>query len=136
MPRKTATVVIDATGRDQGKTFRLTEMPASQVEAWAMRAFLALAKSGADVPDALMSSGLAGLQRLGPGALSGMAYADLAPLLEEMMACVAIIPDAARPQVIRNLVEDDIEEVTTRLKLRAEVWKLHTGFSHAGSPPA
>jgi hypothetical protein len=46
-----------------------------------------------------------------------------------MLACVQIIPDASRPMVRRALVEDDIEEVTTLLRLREEVLSLHTGFS-------
>ena len=33
-----------------------------------------------------------------------------------------------------NLIEQDIEEVATRLKLRGEIWKLHTGFLKAVAP--
>ena len=46
-----------------------------------------------------------------------------------MMTCVAFLPDPARPQVIRQLVETDIEEIATRLRLRDEVIALHVGFS-------
>ena len=44
---------------------------------------------------------------------------------------------------IEKLTKEDIEEITTRITLRAEVWKLHTGFLKAvvhsisgGSRPA
>ncbi len=129
MARRTAMVTIDAEGRDRGKVFKLTEMPASRVEDWAARAFLAMARSGVDVPINVTASGLQGLAAMGPSAFQGMTYADLKPLLEEMFECVQIQPDARNPQVIRGLVDDDIEEIATRLHLRMEVWKLHTGFS-------
>ena len=44
------------------------------------------------------------------------------------------MPDPSKPHVVRNLIEEDIEEITTRLKLRGEVWKLHTGFLKAVAP--
>jgi hypothetical protein len=43
----------------------------------------------------------------------------------EMMGCITIIPDPQKPQVYRHLVEDDTEEVSTLLKLKQEVLKLH-----------
>ena len=51
-----------------------------------------------------------------------------------MFACVKIKPDAAHRNVVRDLVDDDIEEISTRLTLRAEVMKLHTDFLRAGGP--
>jgi hypothetical protein len=36
--------------RDKGKRFKITEMPAMKAEKWAARFFLALAKSGIDIP--------------------------------------------------------------------------------------
>jgi hypothetical protein len=51
-----------------------------------------------------------------------------------MWDCVAFMPDPAKPQIVRKLFEEDIEEVATRIKLRAEVWKLHTGFLKAVAP--
>lgn len=56
------------------------------------------------------------------------------PLLEEMWACVQIMPDSSKPHVVRNLIEQDIEEIATRIKLRAEVWKLHVDFLKAVAP--
>lgn len=131
MARKTATITISDEGRDRGKTFILREMSAYQAERWAMRALLALARSGFDVPDNFMSLGLAGIAAIGMRALGGMSFEDAEPLLNEMMDCVMIVPDPARPQVSRALVEDDIEEVATRLKLRMEVFNLHTSFLQA-----
>ena len=47
--------------RDNGKTFILTEMNAYQRQDWALRALLALAASGAQLPDGALTTGWAGL---------------------------------------------------------------------------
>jgi hypothetical protein len=51
-----------------------------------------------------------------------------------MWECVQIMPDPSKPHVVRALIEQDIEEVATRLKIRGEIWKLHTGFLKAVAP--
>lgn len=134
MARKTLAVQIDTEGRDKGKVYFLTEMPASQGEWWAIRVFLAMARNNVDVPDDIRDQGMAGLAIIGFKALGGMTPHDAKPLLDEMMACVQIIPDPSKPNVIRALIEDDIEEVTTRVRLRREVFTLHTGFSFPDAP--
>jgi hypothetical protein len=127
--RKTATVTVDLDGRDNGKQFLLTEMPASQGEKWAMRAMLALTKSGVDVPEEVMASGWAGIAILGIKSLAGVSFGEAEPLMDEMFRCVQFIPNPANPSVIRPLIEDDIDEIATRAWLRGEVLHLHTGFS-------
>ena len=127
MARKTQTVKIVAEGRDVGKTFTITEMPASQAEKWAGRAFLALAKSGVDIPDHAQSMGLAGIATIRLKAFGGISWDMAEPLLDEMFSCVQFVPDTSKT-FSRNLVESDIEEVATRLKLRSDIFELHTGF--------
>ena len=129
MARKTATVTIEAEGRDLGKVFLLREMPASQAEKWAARAFLAMARSGIDIPDDLAGAGLAGIAAVGLKAIGGLGFAEAEPLMDEMFACIQIIPDPVRPAVVRALVESDTEEISTRLRLRKEVFGLHVDFS-------
>ena len=129
MARKTLTITIDASGRDKGKIFVLTEMPASQAERWALRALSALAGSGVEVPDDLKDAGFAGLARLGIQAFGNLPWEKAEPLLDEMFRCVQCQPS---PKVVRDLVEDDIEEIATRLKLRMELFKLHADFLQAG----
>jgi hypothetical protein len=126
--RKTATITIAAEGRDKGKVFQLKELPASQAERWAMKVFLALAKSGVDIPEDVMQSGMAGIAAVGFKALAGMNYYDAEPLMDEMFQCVQAVPDPGKPAVLRNLIEDDIEEVQTRLLLRKEILLLHVNF--------
>lgn len=131
MARQVSTVLIDAEGRDKGKRFQITEMPASQAERWAIRAFLAITATGVEVPDDLRESGFAGLAAMGVRALSFLSFEAAEPLLDEMFGCIAFIPDASNPAFTRALIETDIEEVATRLKLRSAVVELHTGFSLA-----
>lgn len=133
MARKVQTVTITDKGRDSGKTFQITEMSAAQAEKWAMRAFLALAKSGFEVPD-VSEMGLGALLYAGIDALKNLPWAEAEPLVDEMWGCVFIIPDASKSNVVRPLIGDDIEEVKTRIYLRGEILKLHIDFFPKGAP--
>ena len=143
MARKTKTIVITDEGRDKDKAFLIQEMPPTQAERWGMRALLALAKT-MDVPDETMKQGIGGVASIGIGKMiSNLSFEDADSLMKEMFdACVYIIPDVHNQTIFRGpprhvtgimpvgpLVEDDIEEVTTRLKLRLEIFALHVGFS-------
>ena len=131
MGRKTERVVIEAEGRDHGKVFLLTELPAYQAEAWAARAMGAMVRAGLDVPDSVILSGMAAIATYGLRSLLAAPWEEVGPLLDEMMTCVRI----AEPKIPegRPMTDDDIEEVSTRLRLRDEVIKLHTGFSPAAA---
>jgi hypothetical protein len=134
MARATLNYTVNDEGRDRGKLFVLTEMPASQAESWAMRALLALMSAGVEVPDGFEHMGMAAMAEVGIKALAGLKWEDAEPLLAEMWGCIKIIPDPSKPHVVRNLVEEDVEEISTRIKLRAEVWRLHVGFLKAAAP--
>lgn len=135
MPRKTETVVIKEEGRDRYKCYFLTEMPASRAEKWACRVLSALARSVVTIPpevSALLGGGWAALSMVGVKVLAGMSFDEMEPLLDEMMGCVKIIRDPQHPTVMQDLIEtpdmSDIEEVATRIRLRVEIFKLHSGF--------
>lgn len=129
MARKVEYLTIEKEGRDQGKTFVITEMPALKAEKWATRAFLALAASGLDLPtDA--NAGMAGIAAIGLDAFRMLDFEKAEPLMDEMMECVRFQPSAQAPA--RDLLmgdEGDIEEVSTLLTLRMAVFKLHVNFS-------
>lgn len=133
--RKTRDITLDDEYmRDAGKTFRLTEMPASQAEEWAYRCFLGFMNSGIEVPDDIRAQGIAGIASLGFRALMGIRWDTAKPLLDEMWQCVSVVPDPkGKPDFIRKPVEEDVEEVATRAFLRAEVYALHVGFSISDS---
>jgi len=40
-------------------------------------------------------------------------------------------PSPVKPEIVRGLIEDDIEEVATRIQLRKAVFELHVDFSQA-----
>lgn len=135
MGRRTKVVTITDEGRDKGKTFLLTEMPASKAEAWAYRVILALTNSNAEIPDGV--TGMAGLAQIGLKGLAGLPWLVAEPLLKEMFECVQFQPDPKVSREPRPLEpaggegDYDIEEVATRIKLRKEVFQLHVDFSSA-----
>lgn len=128
MARKQITFTVREEGRDQGKAFLITEMPASQAERFAFRALLALSRTGVTIPDDLAQQGWVGLAGVGIRAFAYLDFADLEPLLAEMIGCVQAIPDPGRPEITRGLVDSDTEEVATLLRLRKEVFELHVDF--------
>ena len=134
MARNTLLYTVPDAGRDFGKAFLLTEMPASKSESWAMRALLALMASGVEVPEGVENMGMAAMAELGLKALSGLKWEVAEPLLAEMWDCIQIIPDPAKPHIVRKVFDEDIEELMTRVKLRGQVWKLHTGFLKDADP--
>lgn len=124
MARKESTFAADF-GRDAGKQFHITEMSASQAENWAFKVVLAIGNAGIEIPDNLAAQGMAGLLAVGYLNLLKIPFEAAKPLMDEMMGCVQIVPS---PNVKRPLIEDDIEEVKTRLAIRKAVWELHTDF--------
>jgi hypothetical protein len=129
MARKISNYRVSDEGRDQGKVFVLTEMPARRAADWATRALLAMGKSNVEIPAHVMEMGMEGIAVMGFQALLRMDYYDAKPLLDELLGCVLFLPDPNAPNVTRGLVDTDTEEVATVMKLYWEVFDLHTGFS-------
>lgn len=135
MARRTEDVIIDLEGRDKGRMFRITEMPADQAEWWAMRAWMALSKAGVVIPDSDAEQGMWAVAAAGIPALSRLSPMEAKPLLDEMWECVKFIPDPTHPLVgNRTPMAQDIEEIATRMLLRMKVLQLHIGFSPTGGP--
>lgn len=126
--RKTSTLTIDREGRDKGKVFQITEMSAADAERWALRAFFALMNTGVEIPADIAESGMAGIASMGLQAIGKLPYEAAEPLLADMWDCVQIMPDPSKKNVVRELIEQDIEEVGTRLQIRKAVFDLHAGF--------
>ena len=122
--RKTKIITIDKEGRDKGKIFLITEMSATEGESWAGRALFAALNAGAEIPEEIVGAGLAGVAYLGIKAFSKVPFEAAEPLFREMMDCVQFSFKGGT----RKLIEDDIEEISTRLILRKEVMKLHLDF--------
>lgn len=129
--RKTINYTVQEDNRDHGKVFVITEMSSADAEDWAFRVILALMSNNVDLPEGFESLGMAGLAQIGLKALSSLKHAEAKPLADELFKCVQHIPDPKKPHVIRYFLDDDTEEVITRVNLRMEVLKLHIDFSQA-----
>jgi hypothetical protein len=131
MARKVITYKVDAEGRDQGKSYVITEMPATAGQRWALRAFLALARNGIQVPDNVKEQGLAAFAKLGFQLIASLPFEEADYLFDELMACVQMNPSGS---ITRKLREDDIEEIMTRFTLCKEVFALHVDFLKVAKP--
>jgi hypothetical protein len=121
--------------RDNGKTFILTEMDAYAGQDWALRALLALARSGAQLPEGALDAGWGALAGFAFTALSGASYAQLRPLLDEMLAQATYEHDPRHPpQPIIPGPNCPIEEIKTFLTIQTALFKLHAGFFVAAGP--
>lgn len=136
--RKSLDVTVAAKGRDYDKRFRITEMPAYQAEAWGMRAMSAMARAGVEIPQGIIPEMLGGnmlaILAVGIPSLLKADFADVQPLLAEMMECVqALNVTDGGETTVRRLIPDDTEEWTTLPWLRDKVLELHLGFSLAAT---
>lgn len=132
--RKSVEVVIpaDDPGRDKGKTFVINEMSAWDAEAWGTRAYGAMVRSGLKTPSTGALTGMAAIAVYGVSAFMAAPWTEVQPLLREMIDSCVKVKETAFP-LGRPLTADDIEEVTTLLRLREEAVKLHTDFSLAAN---
>lgn len=135
MARKVLKLKITDAGRDLGKTFVITEMAARKGHQWATRALFALMNAGVEIPENIAAAGFAGIAAVGIKALGRVPSHIAEPLLNELLTCVEIMPDPARPEVTRALIEDDTDEILTLFKLQKEVLSLHINFSSLAPVP-
>jgi|SRR5882724_5127230 len=137
--RKEKIITITAEGRDRGKMFRLTEFSADVGERWAFRALLALSRGGMQLPEGIFDAGMPGLASVVPylvivglRSLHAASWAELEPLLDEMMFCIKYQPPGALPaQDLIGGMNGQIEEIRTRVMLRQEILELHVDPSLA-----
>jgi hypothetical protein len=128
-------------GRDAGKTFHVKEWACIKTEHWIMRVVLGLGKAGVEIPLEILQLGA------GPTAYAIASQVVKLPaeegikLADELMDCVTIVEQ----RLTRKLIDEDIEDVSTRLLLKGEVLKLLFGFfvpaasqtsAPVASPPA
>lgn len=122
--------------RDNGKTFVLTEMDAYSGQDWALRMLLAVSASGVQLPPGALGAGWAALAPFALTALLDASYAELRPLLGEMLAQAQYEHNPQHPpQPIAAGPNCVIEEIKTFFVLHQALFKLHTGFTPAASIP-
>lgn len=133
MALKKITVVVSKEGRDKAKHFIITEAPPAIQEDFAMRVFFAALNAGAEIPDGVAEMGVPGLMAMGFKGLSLIPYERMKPLFAEMLSCVEYQPDPSKPifRSLANGYDGDVEELSTLLMLRKEVFYLHASFTQA-----
>lgn len=115
-------------GRDAGKVFVITEMPALQMDKWATRALNAIGKNKQGGVMALLSLGV-------PEMINSFMEADyekIEPLMQEMLQCCAFKKDNTAIVLKDEFVNDIIEDWNTITNLRIEAIKLNLGFFTEG----
>lgn len=127
--RKSITITIGE-GRDKGKRFKITEWPATTAERWALRVLLGLGAGGIELPPEILQLGAAGILYAAGSQILKIPSRRALRLADELMECIERVEE----KTTRSLVEQDIEDFTTRLKLKAEVVKLTYGFFLPAAP--
>ncbi len=149
MARKTKTLVIDS-GRDQGKSFLITEMPVTRADKWANTALLAMLRGGVDVgnvnfgliadtigvgdaPKIDPMGGMLELARITIAGLGNVTETVGQELLDQLINdCAQVISSGG---VVRQMlsIDDEIEDLKTLWVLRKESFLLHIDFLADGS---
>lgn len=133
MARHTRTITIEDEGRDKGKVFILTEMPATAAEKWATQVGYLLSQAGISEGAKAQESGMAGLASIPLESVASLkALQD--PSLDAWWECVRYQHRADQmPQPILQGEACQIEEIATVQRLRIAVLELHVGFFSAES---
>ena len=151
MARKTKTLVIES-GRDQGKSFLITEMPVTRADKWANTALLAMLRGGVDIggvdfgliADTLQKKegdapkidpmgGMLELARITIAGLGNVTETVGQELLDQLINdCAQVISSGG---VVRQMlsIDDEIEDLKTLWMLRKESLLLHIDFLADGS---
>lgn len=129
MSLKTKTITIEK-GRDEGKTFVITEMPITKADNWAMRALFAIANGGIDIEGINPNMGMLGMAQVAIKALSGIKPDVGIPLLDELLECVQVLPSGGNARAL--IVDSDIKDLSTMFTLRKEALAIHIDFLTQG----
>lgn len=125
---KSKTITIDQEGRDKGRSYILTEMPALKAEKWARHAIAAMSREDLDARGEIQQLGMLGFVLVGMQALAGGKIDQVDALMDDMLPQIKIVEEA----VTRPLGGDgDIWELSTLYRLRKELIELHMGFTFA-----
>jgi hypothetical protein len=122
---KSVDIIIEA-GRDKGKKFTITEMPAVKMDKWATKALIILGKTGNSFN--LAQIDLESLLR----SLSSADYEGVEPLLEELLSCATFEKDGVSMVMTSSIADGIVEDWTTLFRLRIEALKLNLGFFEQG----
>lgn len=121
-------VTIVKNGRDKGKVFKITEMPAIPADQWSQRATLELIRAGHPIPDEIRKMGILAVVSFDTHMLRGVRWEEYKHLLDLMMERVEILPTPSERNITRKIMVDDILERSTLELLRLQLFKIHVDF--------
>lgn len=124
--RKEIEITIEE-GRDKGKTFKIEEMSAVQMDRWAMKALCLFGKSGTSVIEIFKMSIIELFD-----AFTKTDYEKAEPLLNELLACSSFKKDGVYVKMTSTLADSVVEEWTTLFRLKKEALSLSLGFLELG----
>jgi len=143
MARKTKEIVIpgvhseEPPNRDNGKRFLLTEMSARQAEAWADRAFLALAHSSINLPAGIENSGMAGIYQI-VDILKDTQLPDAGRLMNELVDSVRIASLTTTARLVSHIQFPELrplmDELLGCVQFMSEDGRLTRALVDGGSP--
>ncbi|MFJ7315273.1 hypothetical protein ACIQVE_21420 [Pseudomonas sp. NPDC098747] len=128
MARKVITISVNDGGED--KSFRITQMPATKLEAWIARALLLVGHT--DLDPAVFAGSTDAAASAGIKALSGVSYEHAKPLYDELLACCEVMVGDHFEHLSVSNADVHIEDVKTLFKLRMEAAKLNFSFLDFG----
>lgn len=124
------TIPIQLIDDGQALDFEITQMSATQKERWLLRALFTLACGAAEADIEMEGTpSLDGLMRelgkKGLGIFKGISLEKVQPLLDDLLACCALVRDKARLQCMPETVDGYISDVKTLFSLRVESFKVN-----------
>lgn len=132
MALKQITVTCPHEGADKGKMFVITRMSAYEADKWGRHAVQAAIGGGGAIPGVTEGGGLAEVAAAGVGIFGAMDPARMDELIDQLLDCVAYVPDPANPSVTIPFKlaarTDQIEEIPTVGWLQKEAFALHVDF--------
>lgn len=140
--RKEVFVTLQDGGNDV--MFRITQMPAMQQARWTSKALIMLAGTGAvtnlnmfEVNKLQKQFEKDGIKML-VDLIGKLEFEKVEPLLNELLACCAHVPDKTKRNFVVNMTADNLDSVIGDFqnvyKLAIEAFKVNFTSSAAGSP--
>lgn len=134
---KSKNVTIES-GRDKGKTFKITEMPAIQADEWAHRLIEQAANSGVDLKNVdvlnLNTKSMAGMIELGAAVFTILGRVDYQTSREMkfdiLNRCVEIVTKSGESRSV--MWEDEIKDFQNYTVLAAHAIGIHIDFLKQG----
>jgi hypothetical protein len=129
MARKQITHIVETEGRDHGKEFIITEMPAWDADTLAQDIWRAMGDAKfTNIPQDVIAMGSAGLATLGLSVLSASAPEVAAAMRDKLLATVDVVITHDGQQQVRKVKPIDFEEVPTIRQLMDKVFEVNFGF--------